>query len=197
MRSLSELSEQDRTSSIDGRDSDSGVCPTRLIEDTPAEDDLLAFHGDIGPHERVAKAIAEVIRSPDESGGKMIGLEGGWGAGKTTVINLLRKQLEGNNDITVYSFDAWAHEGDPLRRTYLESLIRHFQCKKWIDKTKWDKVLEKLANRRRVTSTRTVPKITTLGKLFGISALLVPVGIPFLVTSLQQCTHTRVSGLNI
>jgi hypothetical protein len=162
------------------------ICPTRLLEDTPAEDDLLAFHQDIGPHARVAQAISEVILSPDESGGKMIGLEGGWGAGKTTVINLLRKHLVVKPNITVFSFDAWAHEGDPLRRTYLESLIRHFQNIKWIDKKHWDKTLEKLAKRRRVTKTRTVQKITTLGKLFAISAFFVPLGAPLLLTSLRQ-----------
>jgi len=165
-------------------------CPTRLLEDIPAEDDLLAFNGDIGPHKRVAQAIAEVILSPHEFGGKMIGLEGGWGAGKTTVINLLRKNLEGNPDITVFPFDAWAHEGDPLRRTFLETLIRHFQSVKgWLTKTekgKWDKTLETLAKRRRVTRTRTVPKTTALGTIFAISAFPVPIGLLFLQASLSQ-----------
>ena len=68
---------------------ESTKCTTRLIEDLPAEQDSLAFHGDIGPHQRVAKAIAEVIRSKHEPGGKMIGLEGGWGAGKTTVCKAI------------------------------------------------------------------------------------------------------------
>ena len=48
-------------------------CPTRLLADTPAETD--AFGG----HEQVARSIAEVVLT--ESGGKAIGLEGGWGAG--------------------------------------------------------------------------------------------------------------------
>jgi len=125
------------------------VCPTRLIDDIPAADDLLAFDGDIGPHARVAKTIAEMIQSSGERGGKMIGLEGGWGAGKTTVINLLQNQLKPYSDITVFSFDAWAHEGDPLRRTFLESMIRHFQAINWIDKKRWDETIETLAKRMR------------------------------------------------
>ena len=44
----------------------SKVCPTRLVDDTPAEDDLMAFQGDIGRHKRVAQAIAEIIRTLDE-----------------------------------------------------------------------------------------------------------------------------------
>jgi predicted KAP-like P-loop ATPase len=64
-------------------------------------------------------AIAELIRS-GEAGGKMIGVEGGWGAGKTTVINLLRGELSDDKLVRIAIFDAWAHEGDPLRRTYLD-----------------------------------------------------------------------------
>ena len=45
-------------------------CVTRLLPDSPADAD--AF----GSHERVADSIAEVIQT--ESGGKAIGLEGGW-----------------------------------------------------------------------------------------------------------------------
>ncbi len=157
-------------------------CPTFLIEDIPADADQLAFGGETGPHERVAQAMAELIQS-DEHGGKMIGLEGGWGIGKTTVVNLMKKHLVGKSDISVFSFDAWAHEGDPLRRTYLESLIHHFQAEKWVDKEKWDKVIEDITHRRRITNTRTVPKTTKLGTHFALSTLLIPVGIGFMTTA--------------
>ena len=116
----------------------------------------------------------------------MIALEGGWGSGKTTVVNLLRKYLQNEKNVTVFSFDAWAHEGDPLRRTYLESLIRHFRDLGWIEKEPWDKKLRELAHRRKVSSTRTVPKTTALGKLVAISVLLVPVGVPFLTKGLDR-----------
>lgn len=162
-------------------------CPTIVIEDSPSDKDLLAHGSEIGPHNRVARAVAEVILSNCESGGKMIGLEGGWGSGKSTVINLIKEQLSSNSKgISFFYFDAWAHEGDPLRRTYLESLIRHFQSIKWVDKSKWDSRLDSLAKRRRITQTRTVPTTTTLGKVFAISALLVPVGVPFLRTALSD-----------
>ncbi len=69
-------------------------CPTFLIEDTPADED--AF----GPHQRVADAIADLIES-SEKGGKVIGLEGGWGAGKSTVVGFLVKRLSNNEHYTV------------------------------------------------------------------------------------------------
>jgi hypothetical protein len=165
-----------------GREEIKNNCTTRLVSDIPAEKDQFAFGEDPGPHERVACALAELIQS-DEAGGRMIGLEGGWGAGKTTVINLLRKHLLGNSNITVFSFDAWAHEGDPLRRTYLESLIRHFQSIDWIDKNNWDQIIEKITNKRKETITRSVPKTTLLGTLFALSVLLIPVGIGIITVS--------------
>lgn len=69
--------------------SDTQKCPTFLIDDRPADED--AF----GPHQRVADAIADLIES-EEEGGKVIGLEGGWGAGKSTVIGFLEKRFAQN-----------------------------------------------------------------------------------------------------
>jgi len=82
------------------------VCQTRLIEDIPSDEDQFASSGGVGPHERIAKAIADIVLSPEESGGKMIGLEGGWGSGKSTVVNLLKKQVQSDHGITVFAYDA-------------------------------------------------------------------------------------------
>ena len=159
-------------------------CPTYLLDDTPPPEDQLAFHGE-GSHERVARAMADLIQS-SEPGGKLIGLEGGWGSGKTTVINLMRKRLDSVPDTTLVVFDAWAHERDPLRRSFLESLIRHFQKIQWVEKGRWNNVLERLSNRRRVTTTRTVPHTTIFGKVLIFSALLVPLGTALVAGSFQR-----------
>jgi hypothetical protein len=91
-------------------------CRTRLIADTPSSMD------DFGPHRRIAEAIFELIDS--EPGGVAIGLEGDWGSGKSTIIKLLDGHLaESQSPRKLIVFNAWAHEGDPLRRTFLESLI--------------------------------------------------------------------------
>ncbi|MBA2116719.1 P-loop NTPase fold protein [Bremerella alba] len=153
-------------------------CPTFLIEDTPADED--AF----GPHQRVADAIAELIES-SEKGGKVIGLEGGWGAGKSTVVGFLVKRLSKNTNYTVISFDAWAHEGDPLRRTYLETLIQELRATKWVDDATWKKRREEIAHRRKETITRITPKPTNLGVALAISLLLVPLGSAFLAAGLR------------
>ena len=132
-------------------------CPTKLLADTPAETD--AF----GSHERVARSIAEVVQT--ESGGKAIGLEGGWGAGKSTIVKLISQKLshtrESAHEIAV--FDMWSHQDDPLRRTFLESLITRVQGFGWVNKEKWDRRIAELARRRREDTTRIVPRLTRTG----------------------------------
>jgi hypothetical protein len=143
-------------------------CPTKLVSDLPSEIDSF------GAHSRVASSIADMFSSED--GGKTIGLEGGWGSGKSTVVRLLSNQLLASNTIAVQLFDAWAHQGDPLRRTFLESLIRNMTTRGWIDKPKWTVRLEELARRRKVTETKNIPRLTSLGNWFGLSLLMIPVG---------------------
>src|SRR5205809_57795 len=117
------------TSVLDSRSSiQSDTCPTRLLSDEPVSSD--AF----GPHKRIAHAIAELIVS-NEAEGLSIGLEGSWGSGKSTVAKLLTDLITPEKNTAVVSFDAWAHEGDPLRRTFLENLIRNLP-KMWIDQEK-------------------------------------------------------------
>ncbi|WP_417737037.1 P-loop NTPase fold protein [Rosistilla oblonga] len=150
-------------------------CETYLLDDLPAESDAFASTEDSGPHQRVADAIAEMIES-SEVGGKAIGLEGGWGSGKSTVVRFLSDRFSNNDDYTVVLFDAWAHEGDPLRRTFIEAIVHELCEYGWADKKAWKKKLEELANRRKKTTTRITPKPTDLGKAMAISLLLVPLG---------------------
>lgn len=119
--------------------------PTRTIDDAPASADVF------GSHAPIAAAIRELITT--EPGGRTIGLEGGWGSGKSTVVRLLNDQLDGS-DTQVVVFDAWAHEGDPLRRSFLETLIKSISEKDWIKRQPWSERRESLARRRRVEHTR-------------------------------------------
>ncbi len=153
-------------------------CPTHLIPDAPADED--AF----GPHSRVANAIADLVRS--ERGGKTIGLEGGWGSGKSTVVNLLRSELESEPNIAVAVFDAWAHQGDPLRRTFLERLIAVVLERKWADRRRWTKRAEELARRRRITETRDVARLTLFAKCLSVAMFLVPLGMSLLAVGLSE-----------
>jgi hypothetical protein len=151
-------------------------CPTRLISDLPSETDEFGTEERPGAHERIADAIAALIRS--EKGGKTIGLEGGWGSGKSTVVNLLKARLKPEDGFALMVFDAWAHQGDPLRRTFLENVIQHLLHLRWIsDEKKWKEKLEEIRYRKKVTTQETSPRIGLLGKLLAVSLSLVPLGL--------------------
>lgn len=127
-------------------------------------------------HEKIAETLYNLIKN--EKGGLTIGLEGSWGSGKSVVISILRKKLKlDESKIPFFTFDAWAHEGDPLRRIFLESLIGDvFQHK---NKTIEDLQAEiaKRIKHRKITTTRSA---TGLGVLLVITTLLVPLGIAFM-----------------
>ena len=148
---------------------ESGHCPTRLLRDEPAAADALG-----GAHERVATAIADLVRGED--GGKAVGLEGGWGAGKSTIVRLVADNLMGNptGPMRIAVFDAWAHQGDPLRRTFLEQLIQCMQDAGWVDHDEWDERAAGLARRRREETHRVVPQLTGFGILFALALFVLP-----------------------
>lgn len=147
-------------------------CPTKLLLDLPANED--AF----GPHERIAEAIEYLI--VNEDGGKSIALTGPWGSGKSTVVSLLKELFQDGNrspKCEVFVFDAWSHQGDPLRRSFLERLIDFLVEKRWVDSKHWHQEKEKLSKRLTITETSEVPRLTSWGIWWACTALLVPVGL--------------------
>lgn len=90
---------------------------TNLLRDDPSDVD--AF----GTHETIASLICDEITHSHD--GRSIAIVGDWGSGKSTVIRLLKQKLEKTEPLRPHMFvyDAWAHEGDPLRRAFLDDLI--------------------------------------------------------------------------
>jgi len=160
-------------------------CRTKLLSDAPASTDEFLSH------QPVADAIAELICSEDDledqskAGGRCIGLEGVWGSGKSTVVNLLEEKLRSYPDCKVIKFDAWSHQGDPLRRSFLETMIE--ELRDWItDQKHWDECKDELAKRREVTRTTKTPVLFFWGKALIFAILLFPVGLMLLSAGLND-----------
>lgn len=156
------------------------ACRTFLLSDAPSETD------EFGSHQRVANAICELILSEPE-GGKTIGIEGTWGSGKSTIVNLIKGNLSSSSENLVFLFDAWAHHDDPLRRTFLESLILQAEEKKWSnDPEVWKRVRHVLAQRVKIESKTTRPKLKPWARLLVLSLLFLPVGTALLSSGLSN-----------
>ncbi|MFI8705470.1 P-loop NTPase fold protein [Bacillus sp. NPDC077411] len=53
-----------------------------------------------------------------------IALIGKWGVGKSSIINLLTKELHGKDEYKVFEINAWKYENDSLKKAFLKSLWR-------------------------------------------------------------------------
>jgi hypothetical protein len=161
-------------------------CPTRVLHDAPAAKD--AF----GPHQRIASTIGKLIRQ--EPRGTSIAITGEYGAGKSTVVRFLEKNLADSSHHVTWVFDAWAHEGDPLRRIFLESLIKCLRDSDWVDKKRWGEELNRLAGRKQYVRTRITPRLEPLGAVLGFSLLLFPLGLVLLSHALSNGAGLLFTG---
>ncbi len=167
-----------------------------FLPDDPVELD------EFGTHKRVAQNIAEQIEIGER--GATIGLEGTWGSGKSSIVKMLERRWKGNNNIRVFTFDAWEHQGDPLKRAFLEELISYLQCKssgreQWLhhrpsdcekryeeceacDKKpqcRPDEICEIISLRLEHSTIDSKPIISKKGITFAVLTLLMPSGLVF------------------
>ena len=153
------------------------LCLTRLLPDAPSREDALG-----GGHARTAHALEDLVLNT--SGGKAVALFGGWGSGKSTVIKIFQKAVEKNPNVKVFVYDAWSHEGDPLRRSFLERLASFLEASGWIKGKSLEEIknqMDELAGRKEVADSRTSTIVTPQGKWIGTFFTLgVPLGAALL-----------------
>ncbi|MCC5849597.1 MAG: hypothetical protein JJU29_16060 [Verrucomicrobia bacterium] len=134
------------------------LLPEKAVDDDAFEDKT---------HERLGAMLADIIMNHDGPG-QTIGLEGPWGSGKSTVINLLKKKLS-KKKYKFFCFDAWAHEGDPLRRIFLESLANSLIINDGKHSDELENLKNTIANRTQTKTTTTKRSMTWFGNILSIS----------------------------
>ena len=141
----------------------------RPLDDIPVKEDELRGKS----HHNVAEALVNLISRNE--GGHAIGLEGSWGSGKSSVISIAENLFEEKSkDYLFYTFDAWAHSGDPIRRSFLECLFGFLKSKNVVTVREWSAKLRKIrAQEKRITS-ETVPKIPGFNYVMVFYGLLLP-----------------------
>ena len=158
--------------------------PFQIIpEEASIEDDYANV-----AHQRLADTILKSFQ--DNNKGFTLGLEGRYGSGKSTVIRLVKKEIikrKLKESFSFFYFDAWAHEGDPLRRVFLEEFIDQCLIKEntKVDKLKdikkenkkAEKLKDKIAGKRFKREIDIKRGSTPFGFFIAIATFLVPLGI--------------------
>lgn len=148
-----------------------------FIRDVAADTDFF------GSHERVAEAIANVISDNEDL--KVIGLLGRWGSGKSTVVKHVQKRLDkldGSDGIKthVFCYDAWLHQSDPPRRSFLETLVAFLASEGLTTQERWQLQLDILNRQVEDTETKSTPVLTPSGIWLLLSLALIPIGMQFI-----------------
>lgn len=153
----------------------------KLIKNKPCNNDL--FEGK--SHEQLAEVIAKHIKNDSYRG--LIGIDGGWGSGKSNLVGMIESKL--NKDIAYdkkyhfFTYDAWAHQNDLPRRTILEEMIEFLTSsnKPFEGTSHWIETLDNLLAQKRETSSKTVPSLGA-----GIIASMACILISPIVNAIYQ-----------
>ncbi len=99
---------------MDKKDNNQEKRYPRFLDNKPCGQDLFIGKS----HDSVAKNIANIIANNSSN---IIGIDGGWGSGKSNMVDLVRKKLN-SEKYHFFIYDAWGHQEDLQRRSILEEL---------------------------------------------------------------------------
>ena len=150
----------------------------QFIPDRPLGKDCFEGHS----QERLAHSVCDYVRRIDSKPAmdgqaentmpRIIGLEGGWGTGKSNVVRMVDVELAKEGYYT-FTYDAWGHQEDLQRRSILETMTSHLIEKQVLQgKVKiqlrngkvnddtWKNQLSLLLSNKTTTIRKSTPKLT-------------------------------------
>ena len=96
-----------------------------FISDSPKGIDCFEEHTQEQLASNICKYIKSIDSEPDKKLGgnipRIIGIEGGWGSGKSNVVSMIDNEMSENSYYT-FTYDARGHQEDLQRRSILETL---------------------------------------------------------------------------
>lgn len=139
----------------------------RFLDNKPCGKDL--FEGK--SHETIAQNIVNVI---ENNNSKIIGIDGGWGSGKSNMVNLIKDKLD-KNKFHFFIYDAWGYQTDFQKRSILENLTGFLVDEaKILKKDNWNGRLLQLLSRKRSVGTKIVKELNAITKVSALIAFTMP-----------------------
>lgn len=127
-------------------------------------------------HDAIAKNIADVL---EKGCVKIVGLDGGWGSGKSNMVSLIKNKLNDKTTPNKYHFfiyDAWGHQTDFQRRSILENLTSYLvDDAKIINHKKWNGRLLQLLSRKRSVGSKITKELSAISKVAAVLTILLPI----------------------
>lgn len=135
----------------------------KIIQDEPTKTDL--FHG--GGHERTAHSLSRAIVKFDE-GDRAIGLDGSWGSGKSSVVEMAARKLKeqngkGRKTYHFFTFDIWKSQGSGFRRSYLEHFVTWAKQTFPKEKSRLEKIENQIQGKTKEIETNNQPILDWYG----------------------------------
>lgn len=124
----------------------------RFINSNPCGEDLFASKS----QERIADNICKILQNDNSC--KIIGIDGGWGSGKSNLVTIVRNKLEKDN-FHFFIYDAWGHQEDLQRRSILEELTEDLTGE-ILKSKKWKLGLKRLLAKSREIEKKTIPSLS-------------------------------------
>ena len=134
-------------------------------------------------HELISKTLEQIIDRTITP--FSIGLYGGWGSGKTTIVDLLKDDLNANNKVKTIYIDLWKFENDSLRRQIILKTAEELDPS--LVKSLKEKIYFSLSENKDKTTfnwKRIVVSVLLFLIKIGVITLLVNIFIKNLLTSL-------------
>lgn len=154
-----------------------------VLRDDPVKQD--AFSG--GGHARTAGVLRHLIEEFDGKD-RAIGLEGNWGAGKSSIIRMAASDLQeqataskgskktASKDFQFFTFDLWRHQTSPFRRAFLENLTKWMMEQSQGDEEKrYKRILSGIQRKQRTIDTKRHGKYSWFGLISVLFLLALPV----------------------
>lgn len=136
-----------------------------FLVDKPMGEDLFISKSQT----KMAEIISEnVINNPEF---KIIGIDGDWGTGKSNLVELIKKKLQGTHEFFIY--DVWGHQEDHQRQAILVELTRFINEKRLVkDSEKWEKSLHELLAKKKIIDSTSMPKLNPYFLLFLLVTIM-------------------------
>lgn len=138
----------------------------QFINNAPCGDDL--FEGK--SQQKIASNICNIIKT--EKSCNIIGIDGGWGSGKSNLVKQVQNILS-PEEYHFFIYDAWGHQEDLQRRSFLEELTENLTPNILVGEA-WKLKLKRLLSKTKETESKRTPKLSIGIIVAGLAILITP-----------------------